>query len=465
MIFFKQILIATTLLLPCLIYSQDGKRLAPLQMSQDVDSLISYVEATHINPYYKYPKDKFYREVNSLKKKLTVSLDLIDFYLKIEPLLAKLQDGHTDLPIPKDIYNKQNPYELPYIFKLAIQKPYIVCQNAKANYPPEIPNNAEIISINGVSAKAIVNEIVNLNTGENPGFRAEYGSRNFSFYLETIYKTNGNYIIRYKVGKKTGITHIKGVRQKELLNRLNQFNQRSTNNTENNKRSYNLIIKDSIAIIDFKKFDWNGFKAFADSSFKLIKDKKIKNIIINLIDNGGGDSDVGDAFFQYIGNKPFRQYDKVIVKLSQLYKDRLLKNLGSKQPGEEVLKYLNKKNGTIDTFYLDNNSIQDNPLRFNENIYLLIDSQTYSSAADFAQCFKFYKRGTIVGEESGGLIKSFGDIVTTHLPNSGLRLTISSTLYYNVGANDNDFTGVIPDVAAPKELALKKALEIIGGDK
>lgn len=108
---------------------------------------------------------------------------------------------------------------------------------------------------------------------------------------------------------------------------------------------------------------------------------------------------MGDAFFQYIGNKPFRQYDKVIVKLSQLYKDRLLKNLGSKQPGEEVLKYLNKKNGTIDTFYLDNNSIQDNPLRFNGNIYLLIDSQTYSSAADFAQCFKFYKRGTIVGEE------------------------------------------------------------------
>lgn len=458
-------LLTISLLLSSFAHSQKILKLTANQMKQDIDSLISYIEETHINPYYKYPKEKLYNDVNSVKKKLTADLGILEFYLRIEPLLAKLEDGHTDLPIPEEIYNEQNPYELPYVFKLTIKKPYIICKEVKADFSSDIPNNAEIISINNIPAQKIVENIANLNTGENPDFRAEYGAKNFSFYLETIYKTNGNYTIKYKVDKKINTVTIKGVRQKELLGKPKQPNLSIQNSNDNRNHSYGLDVKNNIAIIDFKSFTWNGFKNFFDSAFLIIKEKKINNIIINVIDNGGGDSDVGDAFFQYIVDKPFRQYDKIVVKNSPFYKNRFRKNLGSKQPDQEESDFLNQKSGKLDTFYLDNNNIQVNPLRYSGNIYLLANSQTYSSAADFAQCFKFYKRGIIIGEETGGLIKSFGDIVTTHLPNSGLILTISSSLYYNVGANDNDFIGVVPDIASPKDLALKMALEIIDSKK
>lgn len=452
---------AIILLLPFQTFSQQAKRLTPLQMNQDVDTLIKYLEDTHINPYYRYPKDKFYNDVNDIRKSLNVDMGLIDFYLKIESLLAKLEDGHTDLPIPKEVYERQNPFELPYVFKLTPDKPYIVRQSVKGSYVSEIPDNCEIISINGLPAIRIVNDIINLNTGETPAFRAEYGAKNFSFFLENIYKTNGKYAIRYRQDSKIKLANIKGVRQRELTANIDSFNKLLPKGTENTKANFALTIKNNIAIIDFKKFDWNGFEKFADSTFRIVKQNKINNLIINLIDNPGGDSDVGDAFLHYILDKPFKQYEKAVVKLSPLFKARFRKHLGTKEPTQEQLKYLNKKDGTVETFYSQNETINNSPLHYHGNIYILINSQTYSSAADFAQCFKFYRRGIIIGEETGGLIKSFGDIVTTHLPNSHLKLTVSSTLYYNVGANENDFVGVIPDIVASKDKALKRALSVI----
>ncbi len=459
----KTIKVNFVLLLVLVSFSVLGQKvpyLTPKQMNQDVDTLVKSIEETHLNPYYKYPRDKFVKDVALLKKELKTDLSVLDFYLKVEPLLAKLEDGHTDLHIPKDIYNSQNPYELPYIFTLNIKAPFIICKMVKANLSPLIPANAEIISINDISASKIVNDIINLNTGENPAFRAEYGANNFSFYLENLYKTNGNYKVKYKYQRQIRTVQVKGVKRNDLLEMLKRDDLNGAKN--NDKQShFDFEIVNNIAVINFRQFDWNGFRKFADTSFSEIKNRNISDLIINLTDNGGGDSDVGDEFLQYILNKPFKQYNKVVVKNSRLYKIRLKKNMGSKKPNKEEMEFINQKDGSIDTFYMDNNKLNDNPLRFNGKVYLLVNSQTYSSASDFAQCFKYYKRGLVIGEETGGLIKSFGDIVTTHLPNSDLRLTISSTLYYNVGADERSFSGVIPDVKTTSDNALKKAFEII----
>ncbi|MCJ0743819.1 S41 family peptidase [Pedobacter montanisoli] len=444
--------------------SQQLRVLTPIQMTNDVDTLVRFLEETHLNPYYKYSKENFVKDVALIKKGLTKHLTVIDFYLKIEPLLAKLQDGHTDLPVPKELYNLQDPYELPYVFILSTKAPYIICKMSKANLPSLIPINSEIISINNMPAKRIVEDIVNLNTGETPDFRAEFGARNLSFYLENLYKTNGNYKVKYKFGSQIKLIEIEGIKQKKLSEIVNKIDLK-TSKGNNEKSNFDFEVVNNVAIINFRKFDWNGFRKFADSAFSVIKNNKINNLIINLIDNGGGESEVGDEFLQYLLSKPFKQYNKVVIKNSQLYKARLKKNIGTKKPDKEELEFLNQKNGTVDTFYVDSNKIKENSFRYNGNVYLLVNSQTYSSAADFAQCFKYYKRGLIIGEETGGLIKSFGDIVTTHLPNSNLRFTISSTLYYNVGVDEEDFCGVIPDFYSTSDKALKKAFEIIENQK
>jgi len=44
---------------------------------------------------------------------------------------------------------------------------------------------------------------------------------------------------------------------------------------------------------------------------------------------------------------------------------------------------------------------------------------------NFAQCFKNYSLGTIIGEETGGWIVSYGDKILTQLPISEITLSIS----------------------------------------
>ena len=87
---------------------------------------------------------------------------------------------------------------------------------------------------------------------------------------------------------------------------------------------------------------------------------------------------------------------------------------------------------------------------------------TFSSASSFAWAFRHFGMGTVVGEETGGMSVSFGDILPYRLPVSGLVCTVSWKRFWLYGADENDIHGTLPHYAVPQEEALDKALELIG---
>ena len=98
-------------------------------------------------------------------------------------------------------------------------------------------------------------------------------------------------------------------------------------------------------------------------------------------------------------------------------------------------------------------------MRYKGNIYLLTSTYTFSSASDFAWCFKYFNMGRLVGEETGGYIVCFGDIIYTSLPVSKLQLTISHKEFYGYGATESESHGVIPDYKVNAEDALDYTIE------
>ncbi|WP_214073752.1 S41 family peptidase [Mucilaginibacter sp. dw_454] len=456
----KKLLLATFFsLLVNIAFGQTQQKFTPQQMRQDIDSLVKNLLAVHPNPFYRYPKSSFFNDIDQLKAGLTTNLTKVEFYLWVETLLGHLEDGHTDLAFPSDYYDA-NPFVFPYNVKLSTQKPFIVLQSASTVIKSEIPAGAEIISVNNIPAQQIANDIADRNTGENRLFRADFGSSNFDFYLEALYKANGIYRVKYKDKGLVKTVAIQGLRKSELDKRHREEKTVSSINADPTY-SIKLFTKDYTALIDFKSFDWDGFSKFMDTTFRQLKEKHIKHLIINLIDDGGGDSDVGDEFFQYLLDKPFTQYAKILEKNSEPLKQRLREHRKDKALSNDDKALLAKPDGSLDTVYCDKIAIRKNPWRYDGEVILLTNIKTYSSAADFAQCFKYYKRGLIIGEETGGLIKSYGDIVPVYLPNTGLELTISSKLYYNSGAGENDWHGVIPDIKATSDEALQRAFDYI----
>ena len=115
----------------CMVQAQDiPKKYDPQKLKSDIDSLVKFIEDTHPDPYYRYPKDSFYSDIADVKRQITKPLSTLSFYQLIEPVLIRLEDGHTDLAMPlSEFYTLYpNPFKIPVRLKFSVNKPYISYQ-------------------------------------------------------------------------------------------------------------------------------------------------------------------------------------------------------------------------------------------------------------------------------------------------------------------------------------------------
>jgi len=84
---------------------------------------------------------------------------------------------------------------------------------------------------------------------------------------------------------------------------------------------------------------------------------------------------------------------------------------------------------------------------------MLTDHLVFSSAVMFADAFRDYNAGTIIGYETGGTPSHYGYPRTFRLKNSGIDFGVSRT-HFNAPkpTPGDDQHGVLPDVAVNREL-------------
>jgi len=439
----------------------DLKVFSVKELRDDVDSLTKYIEETHPNAFFKYSKDRFYKDARILKSSIAKPLNSLEFYLLISPLVAKLEDGHTGVQFPQMEYLNSGAFMFPFNVKLTAKKPYIRIIRPFRTMERLIPNNSEVISINGIESEKISKDIIACISGESPDIRAGFGSNYFYFFLNKLYGMNDSYKVIYETDGKLETKEISGISYNTYIKRVKQDTSIQSTVIPSNY-SLKLQPESKTAIIDFVSFNNpQEFKVFIDSAFKQINTNQIKNLIIDLRSNGGGNSAIGDEFFQYISQVPYTQYAKSKIKYSPLQKENYKQRVAASQDSS-WFGIKDKPNGSIEE---DNNTetikLRENQNRFTGNIYLLTSISTYSSAASFAQCFKHYKMGKIIGEETGGRLNHYGDLIIATLPNTKLNLYISHKMWFEIGAKENDFHGTIPDIIVPSENALDYTLELI----
>jgi hypothetical protein len=168
-----------------------------------------------------------------------------------------------------------------------------------------------------------------------------------------------------------------------------------------------------------------------DSFFADIFDSSISNVIVDLRGNGGGNSAVANEFLKYIDVDTYRTWDSDIRFGWYLLRNR--------------------------------DKVVNNPQKpeiFNGDLYVLTDTFTYSAAMDFAMLIGDNDIGTLVGEPSGNLPDSYGDILFFQMPNSDLVIRISHKKWYRIDP-EKAHEALTPDVVVPAEEALDKALELI----
>ena len=195
---------------------------------------------------------------------------------------------------------------------------------------------------------------------------------------------------------------------------------------------YDIDVKNNMAVFTLKECNYDEhYKNTLDSFFKEVNDKDIDNIVVDLRGNGGGNSYVADEFLSYLDIDGYNTWACAI------------------RYGAYLKKY--------DASYT---KINKKPDAFSGNLYVLTDLNTYSAAMDFAMYVTDNHLGKIVGEASGNMPDSYGDVLTFVTPNSKLTLRVSFKKWYRI---DETKAGqpIEPDIPCDPKDALNVTRELI----
>lgn len=432
--------------------STEAKELyTPKELKEDFDFMIKTMEEVHPNLYYAIDKDTFEKESIDIRNSIKKPMSAIDFYKITAPLIAKLKDGHTSLKPPfiiLDKYLQEGEKIFPYEISIKDNRLWAIKDTANENI---IPIGSEILSINNVMSSEIITESIKCLSGEKNNFRIKVLENYLSLIYWTLYGKSDTYTIEYSFNNDKQIVTVDGA----TYNRIDayvEYKGKSQDSIVN--YTFYTIPEISAGVIDFRSFtNFAAFENFLENTFVEINKNNLSNLIIDIRENGGGNSALGDLLTCYITDNNFATYSRVDEKGSSQIIDRYKAKGQSVQVSADgssavISNGSYSKKITVGTIYTSDCE-EEIPYpvknKFTGNVYLLTSSYTFSSATDFASIFKDYKLGTIIGEETGGLATSYGDVYSFKLPNTNLDAGVSYKYFVRPSGSEDMSSGVIPD--------------------
>jgi hypothetical protein len=399
-----------------------AKVFGPDKLKEDLDFLFQTIREVHPNMYAYTSEQEFSGLCDQLYSQINRPMSRLEFYKAVAPVVASLKNGHTYI-CPLSLRENDKVFPL----GLCWGSQDVILQN---NYTSNaLPLGGTVLAINGKDARKVIKKLAryfpdeyqeaNLREVERVDFLwlwlwLEYGeAESLDVQIKAVNGTVKNYVI-----KAVPLEQAKKNRQYD----------RKENYT------YRYLPEYRTGLIEFNRFaDFETFEQFLHDIFNKLKEQQASNLIIDIRENRGGNSRLGDALLDYLTNEPFRQFEKYQVKVS----DQLLE-IRQNMPQAKA------QSGSLVTEEVYFKKPKDNPLCFSGRKFVLTGQTTFSSANCFASAIKCFNIATLIGEETGGTTTSYGDCLYFYLPNSNMRFDVAHK-YFVEACGKPDGRGVIPD--------------------
>lgn len=423
------------------------KRYSIQQLTADVHYLARTVEAVHPNPYHAISRNDFYALRDATIASFYDSMSAIDAWPKIAALLASLNEGHSDLRLPAE-YGEVLSTGGVLLFPIAIKKqvPGGLLVRADLSGDSVLQAGDTLTAINGIAVNEVIRKMFSV-VGGLPGWKAQQVIPDFigQLYLQGI---RSPYTITFKRENQITTKPLRGLTLGEL-----QANAAALKRAPSTKVQGPYTFTRIESQVGYLNFTTMGvplepFENFLKETFHDIKEKGLQGLIIDLRENGGGNSNLGLALLQYITDKPFRMAGGSTWKVSQPYKDFIhAKGQDTGQAGLHMAHYLKKENGTlIEAKQKGYYKPGKNPLRYSGPVVVLIGPRTFSSANMTANAIQDFKLATLIGEPSGEPANDYGELYQGQLPNTGIPFVTSTKMFIRANGDVNDKNPVLPDI-------------------
>ncbi len=416
--------------------AQETGIFSPAALQTDLDFLWNAMLAVGPVPFRTADRTQVESLYHTVRSGLRKPLGAAAFVLRVAPVFAALNDGHVQILAPMSAVPVVS---FPLLLEVVDEDLIVTADGSHT-----IPFGSRLISLEQLSASRLRDLALAHLGAQTPALHRWRAASAMYFLIAEL--LGGPDRRPYDVAwvAPDGTAH-RAVVSEPVLAR--------TKAAPEPPYSYRTLAEGTVAHIDYRSCeDLPRFERFLETTFASIRGSGVRALVIDIRKNGGGDSKLNDLLWQYVTNKPFKQYGGTLVRSSSLLKQHYGREQYDSLYGGDA--WDAPEGALIGHSSGDGDLVRPtrNPLRFAGPVYLLIGPQTFSSAMSCASAAKDYGLATLVGEETGEPVNATGEAFYVTAPSTGTA-GLFTTKYFLAPKPHPDRQGVIPDIVVPTTLA------------
>ncbi|MCP4324220.1 MAG: hypothetical protein GY951_14295 [Psychromonas sp.] len=406
------------------------------QLLADFDQVVEGIMTKHPKTFTVVSE---FKALTLAQRAKIIDMSEYDFFQILAPVIAKMNCGHAYIHYSKQQYadRDKNGNFFPLNVKVINKELYLV-DNFSDSY---LKKGAKIHAINGQDVANILEEIYASSTSDGGNSSAKLAKLNseFSSYCPNSGCFNIAYYIFISSPEIFNITYsippnvslINGIIPPKSYVPLPVNNEPLSFSYKNN---YAIL-----TISHFYTYHEQEFKTFSrdlDYFFSELKKKATKHLILDLRYNGGGDPNAGNLLLTYLLTYPFQYFNDDVT-------------------------------GTYFPLTLGS---QINKNVFNGQLVVLINGLGFSTTGHILSLLVDQKRGTFIGQESGGgyvcndrseIIKLNNTKISFNLPTAAFSTSVQGQVKGRGVIANIETKYNIEDYLNNSDLEMNAALDLI----
>lgn len=452
----------------------NAPKIAPAKLLQDLQTLHKVLEQNHPSMYWYTPKDSMDIYFSAALAAVKDSMSVWAFRTVVASYLANIKCGHTSVLFSPKLTKLYAAYKYPqFPLQLKVWKDSAVVIGNLYTKDSILKRGTIVTAINQLPIKPLVDSIYSIisTDGNSINFKSQVLTNNFSgWYKARFGNTDSLYQISYidSAGhaKTTSIAaYVPPKPKKDSLSKSNVVSSKTKTPKPVPIKKWTLLVDSTAntAFMNLSSFSGKGFRKFIRRSFRTIKNRGVKNLVIDLRSNGGGEIKNSTLLTQYISDHSFKIADSVVAKNRGIRKIPMSSYLDVM--GYALAKVMISKKASDGGFHINRyekhyyQPVTKN--HFDGHVYILQGGFTFSASTLFTSPLIKQKNVTIVGEETGGGYYGNSAILIPNIKLPHSKLLFRLPLYRMVMDKTRPKGGgVIPDVLVePSSYAIKLGID------
>lgn len=418
------------------------KKLSKNAIKNDIHFWLTTTEESHVNMYHSISKEQMQLLVDSLLIKYQDSISHIEAIYIFSKLGAALNEGHVGLVssrIADSLYNES--LRFPFQLQKITEDAWIVAYDISSEQ--KLSMNDTIKSINHIPVSELNKRFKNLFGGLD-----SWRKEQIAYYSKKLLFLNGitspyNIDAIKEDGSKIHFS-VAGFHRSQI-DSITKMLTAKMNNQSNHLYEFSWL-NDRVGFLNYRDMTNDPsrpFDEFLQKIFASLKDSSANGLVIDLRENSGGNSQLGERLLGYFNKKPYILAGGMKWKISSHYKTFLKAAKNYQETNNKF--YMNQPDGNIYTYV--NSELKKPVIKepfFEGKVAVLIGPRTFSSANMLADGIVSYQLAATFGEPTGESPNDFGEMFEFMLPNTYIIARAASKMFTRADKDEKNLGPVIP---------------------